>query len=53
MIIMLSPQPCIEIAQISHGTLAASVRRPYGYRTVTDPPVFLEICVPNVYNYSF
>ena len=33
-VIVLSPQPCIEIARISHGARAASVRRPCGDRTV-------------------
>ena len=33
-VIVLSPQSCIEIARISHGIRAASVRRPCGDRTV-------------------
>ena len=33
-VIVLSPQPCIEIARTSNGALAASVQRPFGYRTV-------------------
>ena len=33
-VIVLFPQPCIEIARIKHGALAASIRRPCGDRTV-------------------
>ena len=40
-VIVLSQQPCIEIAQISHGALAASIRRPCRDRTcLCDPCVF-------------
>ena len=33
-VIVLSQQPCIEIALLSHGALAASVRKPCRDRTV-------------------
>ena len=33
-VIVLSPQQCIGIARISHGTLAASIPRPCGDRKV-------------------
>ena len=54
MVIVLSPQLCIEIAWISHGALAASVRRPCRDRTVAicDPRIFLEMRVPYLYTYS-
>ena len=49
--IVRSPQPCLEIAWISHEALAV----PYGgsaeiVRWLCDPRVFLEIRLPHVYN---